>query len=144
MGRIVINKTENGQTVILNDTAQEVNGGYFDKEMEWHEFGDSGSEFINVTVSVTETSTHSNIQLLNVLKVAPDGFQSCGDALIHPGKTLNIKVLKNSFVTDLYETETSWLKLVSGTGKTFVIEGNTFLYFDEDGQTAVLDYFYKE
>lgn len=37
MGRIVINKTENGQTLILNDTAQEVSGGYFDSVMVWHD-----------------------------------------------------------------------------------------------------------
>lgn len=52
MGRIVINKTENGQTVILNDTSQEVSGGYFDKEMEWHEFG-GGKTFVNPEVHMT-------------------------------------------------------------------------------------------
>lgn len=36
MGRTVINETENKQTVILNDSPEGVNGGYFDAQMEWH------------------------------------------------------------------------------------------------------------
>lgn len=42
MGRIVINETENKQTVILNDRASGVTGGYFDSGMNWHEFGGGG------------------------------------------------------------------------------------------------------
>lgn len=44
MGRIVINETENKQTVILNDSPEGVEGGYFDEAMEWHELrgGTSG------------------------------------------------------------------------------------------------------
>lgn len=37
MGRTVINETENKQTVILNDSPEGVEGGYFDSLMEWHE-----------------------------------------------------------------------------------------------------------
>lgn len=39
MGRTVINETENKQTVILNDSPEGVEGGYFDDEMVWHELG---------------------------------------------------------------------------------------------------------
>ena len=39
MGRIVINETENKQTVILNDSPAGVEGGYFDSQMVWHEMG---------------------------------------------------------------------------------------------------------
>lgn len=46
MGRIVINETENKQTVILNDSPEGVEGGYFDEAMEWHELrGGSGGEW---------------------------------------------------------------------------------------------------
>lgn len=53
MGRIVINKTENGQTVILNDTAQEVSGGYFDSTMNWHELGGEAPQSEAVYVGKT-------------------------------------------------------------------------------------------
>ena len=36
MGRTIINETENKQTVILNDSAESVSGGFFDADMEWH------------------------------------------------------------------------------------------------------------
>lgn len=39
MGRIVINETENKQTVILNDSPEEITGGYFDKDMIWTDLG---------------------------------------------------------------------------------------------------------
>lgn len=39
MGRIVINETENKQTVILNDSPEGIEGGYFDSQMNWHEMG---------------------------------------------------------------------------------------------------------
>lgn len=42
MGRIVINETENKQTVILNDSPAGVEGGYFDATMNWHEMGSGG------------------------------------------------------------------------------------------------------
>lgn len=44
MGRTVINETENKQTVILNDSPEGVEGGYFDSMMEWHELGRGGGE----------------------------------------------------------------------------------------------------
>ena len=52
MGRSVINKTENKQTVILNDSPEGVEGGYFDSEEVWHEFA-TGNTFINPEVHVT-------------------------------------------------------------------------------------------
>lgn len=48
MGRIVINETENKQTVILNDRASGVSGGYFDNGMNWHEFGGADMPIIKV------------------------------------------------------------------------------------------------
>lgn len=44
MGRIVINETENKQTVILNDSPAGVEGGYFDAQMVWHDMGGGGGE----------------------------------------------------------------------------------------------------
>lgn len=35
MGRIVINQTENKQTIILNDSPEGIEGGFFDKDMNW-------------------------------------------------------------------------------------------------------------
>lgn len=43
MGRTVINETENKQTVILNDSAEGVSGGYFDSLMEWHDMNGTSS-----------------------------------------------------------------------------------------------------
>ncbi len=40
MGRTVINETENKQTVILNDSADNISGGYFDADMVWHELSE--------------------------------------------------------------------------------------------------------
>lgn len=42
MGRTVISKTENKQTIILNDSAESVSGGFFDADMEWHKLGEPG------------------------------------------------------------------------------------------------------
>lgn len=44
MGRIVINETENKQTVILNDSPAGVEGGYFDAQMIWHDMGSGGGD----------------------------------------------------------------------------------------------------
>lgn len=47
MGRTVINETENKQTVILNDSPEGVEGGYFDADMEWHNIGADEQTFID-------------------------------------------------------------------------------------------------
>lgn len=39
MGRTVIKETENKQTIILNDSPEGIEGGYFDADMAWHELG---------------------------------------------------------------------------------------------------------
>lgn len=36
MGRTVINETENKQTIILDDSAEGISGGFFDANMAWH------------------------------------------------------------------------------------------------------------
>lgn len=46
MGRTVINQTENKQTVILNDSPEGIEGGYFDADMVWHEIGQNIFEFV--------------------------------------------------------------------------------------------------
>ena len=43
MGRTVINQTENKQTIILNDSPEGVEGGYFDATMDWHELSSAGT-----------------------------------------------------------------------------------------------------
>lgn len=48
MGRTVINETENKQTIILNDSPEGVEGGYFDSLMKWHELGGSSINEIRV------------------------------------------------------------------------------------------------
>lgn len=60
MGRIVINRTENDQTVILNDTPEGVSGGYFDRDMVWNELG-GGEEkplYSLIDGEFTFTSSH--------------------------------------------------------------------------------------
>lgn len=52
MGRTVISQTANKQTVILNDSPEGVEGGYFDEEMVWHEFV-VGNTFVNPEVHIT-------------------------------------------------------------------------------------------
>lgn len=53
MGRTVINETENKQTVILNDSAEGIEGGYFDANMEWHNIGADEQTFIDAFLSGT-------------------------------------------------------------------------------------------
>ena len=55
MGRTVINETENKQTIILNDSTEGVEGGYFDSEEVWHEFGGGGGETPSIQPTLTIT-----------------------------------------------------------------------------------------
>lgn len=57
MGRTVINETENKQTVILNDSPEGIEGGYFDEDMVWHEFGGGGEVTPILTISVQNDDT---------------------------------------------------------------------------------------
>lgn len=60
MGRTVINETENKQTIILNDSPEGVEGGYFDSLMEWHtleEAGASPAVYVGKTVKVRDDWT---------------------------------------------------------------------------------------
>lgn len=52
MGKIVINKTDAGQKVLLDTAEEGVTGGYFDKQEQWHEFV-MGNTFINPEVHIT-------------------------------------------------------------------------------------------
>lgn len=135
--------------VLLQTSEDGVEGGYYDADETWHEFGGGESDILNVTISFTDTSTLENIQLMYVLEEGPtedtpEGFQRCKGLLVDTEGTYNLKVLKNSFISYLYEGETSWLKMVSGTGKSVEFYGDTYLYFDEDGQNAVLDYYFVD
>lgn len=66
MGRTVINQTENKQTIILNDSPEGIEGGYFDAEMGWH---------------VLETAEN------NVFDSAGNMFFTCGSISYSDGLT---------------------------------------------------------
>lgn len=60
MGRTVINETENKQTIILNDSPEGIEGGYYDAQMSWHtleEAGDSPAVYVGKTFKVREDWT---------------------------------------------------------------------------------------
>lgn len=67
MGRIVINETENKQTLILNDTPEGVYGGYFDSTMNWHDFEGGGAVRLdlNRNMSLGSVTKYSTQALLN-------------------------------------------------------------------------------
>lgn len=66
MGRIVINETENKQTVILNDTPEGVSGGYFDATMNWHEMGSDANDPIYTMIDGSHTFTGTNYNGYNI------------------------------------------------------------------------------
>lgn len=71
MGRTVINETENKQTVILNDSAEGVSGGYFDKDMIWKELGEKHDSLYDTTVGMrTYGASISN----NSVLLTPNGL----------------------------------------------------------------------
>jgi hypothetical protein len=91
MGRIVINETENKQTVILNDSPTGVDGGYFDAQMEWHSLGEGISEIkVNIGKGRTDTDIvddpnraltdpipiNVNKEYITVQEYAPMGYRS--------------------------------------------------------------------
>lgn len=105
MGRIVINETENKQTVILNDSPAGVEGGYFDSLMDWHEFGGGGgieNPLINVKISVSETSYYQG-----GFPILSDGKVLYGELDIQPGNS---------------ETITDWITYYSPDDELYFIE----------------------
>lgn len=66
MGRIVINETENKQTVILNDSPAGIEGGYFDAQMNWHEMGGDSNDPIYPMIDGSHTFTGSNYNGINI------------------------------------------------------------------------------
>lgn len=94
MGRIVINETENKQTVVLNDSPEGVNGGYFDSKMNWHEMG-SGEGYLiyDVTDQLVLHGTLSNNASSNYFAVNNNSRLSAKRFYsIEPGATLSFKV----------------------------------------------------
>ena len=74
MGRIVINETENKQTVILNDTPEGVEGGYFDDEMLWHELEEeSGKEWTSDGIAAG-TEPNGDVVLSETVTTLIPGF----------------------------------------------------------------------
>lgn len=73
MGRTVINETENKQTVILNDSPEGVEGGYFDSLMEWHELSGEAPEtpavYVGKTFKVREDWTPAVASAYTVLPI---------------------------------------------------------------------------
>ena len=69
MGRTVISETENKQTIILNDSPEGIEGGYFDSEMGWHVLGTAGN---------------------NVFDSAGNMFFSCGSISYSDGLTYTL------------------------------------------------------
>lgn len=53
MGKIVINKTDAGQKILLDSNEEGVTGGYYDRQEVWHEFGGGGSAEILPALTIT-------------------------------------------------------------------------------------------
>ena len=79
MGRIVINETENKQTIILNDSQEGVEGGYYDSQEQWHEFGKSDKTFANPEAHITairgeNVDSSIEIGIIDGLYYIEDGY----------------------------------------------------------------------
>lgn len=91
MGRIVINKTDAGQKVLLDTNEEGVTGGYFDSEEVWHEFGGGGeTEDLLQTLEVTN-NTNYNISIYSNRISTVDNKSVCNTtAVIRPSATSSL------------------------------------------------------
>lgn len=140
MGRIVINETENKQTVILNDSPEGVEGGYFDSLMEWHDFGGGGTEVLSGSFEVTEDTMTYDIEV-----GAPfNHFMIYTESLVNGH---NKKATRSVFGRDLTEDGVTFVAPFGGAvtnsaGTSYVLwtwstYGNTTNYFmRKDGNTV--------
>ena len=153
MGRSVINETENKQTVILNDSPEGVEGGYFDSLMVWHEFGEGGgdSQFVHVTITVNK---RASITLDNVLQDGdghlvteyPSAFNpdakwwSIGSYETPPQQPpFQVEALAMKYL-GLYTIDASTLESYEGTVKHVLLDGDIIFYADADEQTLELTF----
>ena len=128
--------------VLLQTSEDGVEGGYYDADETWHEFGSGGSGLITVSVSVTEDSTTGvTVNKTIVPDEEVEGLYTTLNDYIDIGETKTVTVLPN-FINIWCFSVGEITTLVSGTAKTkpFDIDGFTgyVVYFDEDGQTALL------
>lgn len=91
MGRTVINETENKQTVILNDSPEGVEGGYFDSEEVWHEFGSGGrTEDLLQTLEVTNNTNYNISFYSNKISTIDNKSVYSGTTLLRPSETSSL------------------------------------------------------
>lgn len=93
MGRIVINETENKQTVILNDSPEGVSGGYFDSKMNWHDMGSGESSFSIPIYLGAYVDTYSSSNYFNENTKTRSGCIYL--YTVNPGKTYKVTVPEN-------------------------------------------------
>lgn len=92
MGRTVINETENKQTIILNDSPEGIEGGYFDQDMNWNKLGKSSvpENFIYAGKSFkakTQRETYETIAYIPLLFIAEKEAGS-GGTLVKEGEII--------------------------------------------------------
>lgn len=145
MGRTVINETENKQTIILNDSPEGVEGGYFDEEMVWHEFGGE-SQFVHVTINVDGNIAFT---LDNVLwdsdgladeypsAFDPDAGFFVGSDTILQERPYQVEALAMKYIP-FYSIDSSSIVSYEGTVKHVLLDGDMIFYADEDGQTLTI------
>ncbi len=104
---IIVNAKPN--TILLQSSEEEVTGGYYDGEGEWHEFGDSDT-FAKVTMtlemdeSVTETFTFDTFTVSGVCGfVDIDGVMYFGDGITFMSGATTVVVY---YPKNIYNTAT--------------------------------------
>lgn len=118
MGKIVINKTDAGQKVLLDTAEEGVTGGYFDKQEQWHEFV-MGNTFINPEVHITAIrgeNVDSAIEIpITVGLIVEDGYLNCTN--LYLGEDEN-EVEFNFYATNSEQPDTFYL-IKNGEGYVY-------------------------
>lgn len=154
MGKIVINKTDTGQKVLLDTTNEGVTGGYFDKQEVWHDFGGGGGGnartfFINTINNSSESNQPIDVTTLlttgqygfTPVRFSPDWTPKnsirVGESSVNPIITVIGDLSKNEF-SGIVLAEGMELE-VSGPAELHEVDTNYYLIKPTaDGEITII------
>ena len=92
-GKYIINQTAGKRVIILDEDADKVEGGYFDTDGTWHDFG--GESGITPTLKIKLENNNSNSYNFggSALQVVNNNKVTFEEKSINPGETESIEVL---------------------------------------------------
>ena len=144
--------------VCLQTSEDGVEGGYYDADETWHEFGGGGADnpFVQVTLNCIKDGGNDPVSTLFTL-VDSDNLPvtdlsalndygtasgtDLGSVDLPTNGELTMYVFKNHPVLYLYDEGSTYIKASDNTGKVYDEGGGYYeLYFDEDGQHATIQY----